>query len=142
MHILENVQPDLAKRLRKLEPARACRLLIECCHFVGSHVFTDPELELFVRYRSERALDQGQQQSLISYAEAAEDRYLDLKDGGAEEREWLPWFQRARLATALAKTAGAPGWEDTADGFYELTVIFEDSSVVEFIKRNLPEVQA
>ena len=143
MHILENVEPDLAKQLHKLQPARGCQLLIESCNFVSSRISLDAELaELIARCKSGELLNEVRHRTLLSYAAAADERYFDLEDRGADEEDWLPWFQRARLATAYAKTSGAQDWENIADGFYELTVIFRDSSIIEFIKQSLPEVQA
>jgi len=144
VHILENVEPDLAQRLHKLHPAQSCQLLVKACDFISSRISLDAKFEeLLMDYQSSASLSCSQLEALISYADIADECCFDLKDRGAEENEWLPWFQRARLATALAKASQASAWEDTADGFYELTVILDDASViVEFINRSLSELQA
>ena len=143
MHILQNVEPELANRLRQLSPTQGHQILADTCRFVSSSITLDAELtSLRDRCLSSEPLTNAERQLLTSYVEAADERYLDLKDDGADEKEWMSWFQKARLATALAKVFEKVSCENLADGVYELTVIFGDSSVVEFIKRSLSKVQA
>jgi len=142
--ILENVEPDLAKQLRTLSSIQSTQLLTDCCNFVASQVAIDAELaELITRCQSGDLTNDARNRVLVSYAEMADERYWELEHAGFDEEKWRPWFQRARLATAWSKTSGTRGWEEIADGLYELTVIFNERSViVEFAKRRVAEVQA
>ena len=143
-HILEKVDLELAKQLRSMHPAQCRELLINACDFMSGRISLDSELAaLLTECKSVASLIGSKQQALILYADTADGHCFDLRDARAKATEWYPWFQRARLATAFAKISEMPTWEDMAEGFYELTVIFVDPSlIVEFIKRHLPEVQA
>jgi hypothetical protein len=65
-----------------------------------------------------------------SRAEAADQRYLDLRERGRSDREWLNWFYKAGLLTALAAGFGGASWSDTADAVYELSKSRSDPSAI------------
>ena len=142
MHILENVEPEIAQQLHQLTLSRCRDILKMACRFVAPKITLDAELAAFTEVcLTQDALTSDQRRFLEIYADSADQIYFDLHEKGAAEGEWL-WFQKARFATALTKTFHGANWDQIAEGIYELTVIFEDSSVVDFLKRHLSEVQA
>lgn len=142
MHILENVEPEIAEQLRKLTVARCREVLKIACGFVALKITLDAELSSFTELCLVKdALTHDQRCFLEIYADSADQIYFEIQEKGAAEAEWL-WFQKARFATALTATFDGATWDQIAEGIYELTVIFEDSSVVDFLKQSLQEVQA
>ncbi len=142
MHILKNIEPEIADRLHKLPVAKCRDVLKMACRFVASRIALDAELSAFADLcLTKDALTEDQRRFLEIYADSADQVYFEMHERGAAEGEWV-WFQKARFATALTSTIAGANWDQIANGIYELTVIFEDSSVVDFLKKHLPEVQA
>ena len=61
-----------------------------------------------------------------TYAEAADDRYLNEQEQGAPESVWRNWFAKARLGAAIAGAFTAKNQENLADAVYELCFTSDD----------------
>ena len=85
----------------------------------------EPELAQLVKCRtlSTSGIDAARR-----IANWADERYFDLKERGVDEAVWSNWFRKARLATAIYEAFRENSWEGSADGLYELSVIFNDLS--------------
>lgn len=70
-------------------------------------------------------------------AAEADDRYFTLREEGAPEAEWLIWFARARLLTAIQNFFEAKDG-NTSDVLYELSHTSDDpSAILELIRSEL-----
>jgi len=65
-----------------------------------------------------------------SLAETADDKYFSLQESNRPENEWLNWFYKARLLTAIARSFSGDSWQDAADAVYELSKSRKDPSPI------------
>ena len=140
MHILDQVAPGLADHLAPLPLSRRRRIVAKACALVGNSLHDlEPEIEeLLATAEAEHALSVTQAEQACTLADVADERYFDLQEQGAAEAEWIEWFFKARLLTALCNGLGEPSWSDTADAIYELSVIVDDpSELIDLVRREI-----
>ena len=134
MHILDTVVSGLTQRLERLTSGQRHRLFGIVCA-TASELIHDIEPELLQLVKN---CYEGATFSNLGIDEAgriakwADKRYFDLKEKGVDQLVWENWFKKARLATAIHAAFDQDSWENSADGLYELSVIFDDDS--EFLK--------
>ncbi len=129
---LDQEAPGLADRLQSLSSATRRSILASACLFVGEKLAaSDPALRpLLAALRSHSDLDPGQIACAARLAEAADNRYLELREKNASQIEWRHWFQKARLLMAMSVPFGEPSPKDTARAVYELCYTCDDPSEI------------
>src|SRR5712691_4249040 len=96
MHILDQEAPGLSERLRAVSGERNA---------------------IAVNHR----LSGTRVAEAHSLAETADDKYFSLQESNRPENEWLNWFYKARLLTAIARSFSGDSWQDAADAACELS---------------------
>jgi hypothetical protein len=140
MHILDQVAPALADQLAPLPLGQRRRIVAKACTSVSNTLHDlEPEIrELLATAATENSLTVRQVETARKLGDAADERYFDLKEQGAAEAEWIAWFFKARLLTALCNGLGEPSWTGTADAIYELSVIVDDpSELIALVRREI-----
>jgi hypothetical protein len=144
MHILDQEAPGLSDRLRALSLEQR-RSIIAKASRLASESISDLEpavQDLLKTSSSGHALVRTQVAEAQSRAEAADERYFDLRERGRPDGEWLNWFYKARLLTALAAGFGGESWSDAADAVYELTKSRSDpAAIVALVASEIDAIQ-
>jgi hypothetical protein len=140
MHILDQVAPALAGQLAPLPLSQRRRIVAKACALVSTSLHDlEPEIrELLAIAAAENSLTVTQVETARTLGDAADERYFDLQEQGAAQAEWIEWFFKARLLTALCNGLGEPSWTGTADALYELSVIVDDrSELITLVRREM-----
>jgi hypothetical protein len=132
MHILDHEAPGLSDRFRALSLEQRRRIIAKASRLASESISDlEPAVEELLKAASSgNALFPAQVAEAQSRAEAADERYFDLRELGRSDPEWLNWFYKARLLTALATGFGGESWSDTADAVYELSKSRDDPSAI------------
>jgi hypothetical protein len=132
MHILDQEAPGLSDRFRALSLEQRRRILAKASRLASESIADlEPAVQDLLQAASSRnALSRTQVVEAQSRAEAADERYFDLRERGRPDREWLNWFYKARLLTALAAGFGEESESDAADAVYELSKSRSDASAI------------
>jgi hypothetical protein len=144
MHILDQEAPGLSDRFRALSLEQRRRILAEASRLASESISDlEPAVQdLLKAAASGNALFRTQVAEAQSRAEAADERYSDLRERGRSGQEWLNWFYKARLLTALAAGFGGESWSDTADAVYELSKSRSDpSAIFAFVASEIDAIQ-
>lgn len=130
MHVLDQEAPGLAGRLKSLPPEARREVVARGCQLAAGRLADlGPEVrDLLGAISASGALSDAQVAEAGALAEAADGRYSELQEEGAPEQEWLAWFSKARLLTAISAGFGGADWGDAADAVYELCSTSDDPS--------------
>jgi hypothetical protein len=143
MHILDLEAPGLSDRLRALSLNQRRRIVAKASRLASESISDlEPAVQnLLAAASSGHALSRTQVAETQSRAQAADERYFDLRERGRSDSEWLNWFYKARLLTALATGFGGESWSDTADAVYELSKSRSDpSAIFAFVAREIDAI--
>ena len=132
MHVLDQEAKGLADKLRSLSLENRRRILAEASKLASESIKDlEPRAYALLKAISDNnMLSEAQVAEARSLAESADERYLALQEEQAPESEWLNWFSKARLLTAMAAGFGGSSWSDTADAVYELSKTRDDPSQI------------
>jgi hypothetical protein len=141
MHaLLDQEAPGLAKKLESLSPDVRRSVLTNACVY-ASACLSDPEVPvrgLLESLKKHGTLSKGEVAKASSLAEAADAKYADLQDRGADQEEVLKSFSEARLLSAMAIGFGGTSPKDSADAVYELCKTCDDpSGLIRSIEANI-----
>ena len=130
MSLLEQTAPGLPGKLRSLPPPQRRRVLVKACMELGRSLpDLDPSIEALIQSGLESLNLSSQQVAQFGdYAEAADERYFELREQGADEAIWKNWFAKARLATALAGIFAGDELEAAENAAYELCFVEDNNA--------------
>lgn len=138
MHLLDQDLPGVAQRLETLTPEARARLLAAACRFMAAELREQDFQVAALLDELSGGKGAGGQARAARLAEEADGKYFDLQEAGAEEREWMRWFSRARLLSGIATSFAAVTASDAADALYELAHVVDDpSSLLAFVEGKL-----
>ena len=130
-HILDQEAHGLTGKLQRLSLDQRRRILSAACQLASQTVGgVEPRFQELVKAAERGVLSQAQITEARLLADLADEQYFTLQNNGAAEAEWLSWFSKARLLTAIAAGFGGDSWSDTADAVYELCRIRDDPSEI------------
>src|SRR5580658_2052870 len=130
MTILDQEAPGLSQQLRELSSDQRRLVIVKACRSVSRSIKSlEAAFEVLLSAAAaNNALSPAQIAEVRDYADAADERYFELEEQGADSGVWREWFAKARLATALADAFDGTSWEAAADAVYELCFVEEDKS--------------
>ena len=132
MHILDKESEGLADKLQALPLERRRQIVAEACNLAGRDIGDlEPEIQdLLSAISLHNLLSDLQVEQARSLANKADDKYFTLQEDGAAESEYLNWFSKSRLLTAIADGFQGSSWEKAADAIYELCHAADDRSKI------------
>jgi hypothetical protein len=131
MHILDQEAQGLADKLRPLSLGERRRILSSACQLASQTVRSvEPRVRELLQAASTNVLSPAQIAEAKSLADLADEQYLTLQNQEAQEAEWLNWFSKARLLTAISIGFAGYSWNETADAVYELCKTRDDPSEI------------
>jgi hypothetical protein len=129
-HILDQDLPGLTRKVRALSGERQRQILIRAAKFAAEKAGDlDPQL-LSVLHRLEAGWMPSieEAKSIMTMADATDDRYFELLNSGLTEEQWGKDFSSARLLRGIAVGFGASSREDIVDAIYEIVKSLRDPS--------------
>jgi hypothetical protein len=133
--MLQTTAPELFRKLVSTPPDHANTVVARACNSVGTSI---PELEPEIVALLERDLaaiplsvDEGDR--LRRYVSWSDERYFDLRQREVDESVWIAWFDKARLASAIAQAFSPGSASSLADAVYELSVTSSGKAALRLI---------
>jgi hypothetical protein len=116
--------------LRALTPESQRKVLVRAALFAAQSISElDAETRaLLDKMPSGGELSAQEALSAMRLSEAADDRYLALREQGVPAEVWEKWFSLARLLRGIAVGFGAARREDIADAIYEIAKSVDNSA--------------
>jgi hypothetical protein len=140
MHILDTEVNGITDKLQLLTVEKRRRIIADACQFASKEIENlEPSMQVILDYFANKgSLSVLQLSEVRILADEADEAYFSLMEGGKEENEYLSWFSKARLLTAILSEFNDSSWIGSADAIYELSKTSDDSTnIIAFIKNEL-----
>jgi hypothetical protein len=127
-HILDIEMPGIVQQLRLMPNSRLRSIL---CHVLNTTAnrlpVVEPEIWLIINdfcHKVEQV--SHHRDSVRIFADRADETYFMMQEAGAQRAEWILWFYKARLASALCYCCDNISWREAASAIYELSKTYDD----------------
>jgi hypothetical protein len=132
MHILDDEAKGLAEKLQLLPFEQRKQIIARTCIAASQDIINvEPKIQnLLTTINAYNSLSKSQLEEAKLLADYADEQYFLLQEKGTTDSDWLNWFSKARLLTAIAIGFESSSWKNTADAIYELCKTTDNPSKI------------